>query len=440
MRLPQLDHTHDPGQRSWVPGACPGRTDFPLQNLPLGVFHTGPPDDSRIGIAIGDTVLDVREACRRGLLPLAAEVLRTCGAPDLNALMALGAPASTALRHAAFDLLREGSPQQEQARACLVPAGQAHMQVPARIGDFTDFYTSIHHARRAAAIMRPGAPLATAFTRLPIAYHGRASSVVGSGHPCVRPRGQYDSGQNAGLPADYLPTCELDFELEVGCYIGAGNALGEPVALDDAPSHVFGLCLVNDWSARDMQRWEAQPLGPFLAKSFLTTVSPWVITLQALAPFFVAPPAREPDAGDAPAMLTSAGHARAGGLGIDLQAALQTTSMRQQGLAPHPISATSFAQQYWTLFQMLAHHGSNGCNLRPGDLLSSGTVSGAALEEAGCLLERTLGGTRPLQLPGGEHRTYLHDGDRVTLRATCDADGYVRIGFGECAGTVAAAR
>jgi fumarylacetoacetase len=439
--MTELDHTHDPAARSWVAAANVAGTDFPLQNLPLGVFETGDGRAPRIGIAIGDAVLDVAQACRRGLLTLPEDIAAACAASTLNALMSMGPEASRALRHEAFRVLVSGSRRAEAARGCLVPMSQARMRLPAHIGDFTDFYTSIHHARRAMAAMRPGAVLGHNFHALPVAYHGRASSVVASGHACVRPHGQLGMAPadiEAGAAPVYAATRKLDFEAEVGCFIGAGNALGRPVDLDEAERHLFGVCLVNDWSARDIQRWEAQPLGPFLAKSFMTTISPWVITLQALAPFRRPPAPREAGAPLPPRALTSARHEALGGLAMELRISLATAAMKRAGQPPETMGAPAFSAQYWTLFQMLAHHTSNGCNLRPGDLLSSGTVSGPDIRDSGCLLERTQDGKAPLALPGGEQRGYLEDGDTVELRAVCAAPGAVSIGFGACAGTVVA--
>jgi fumarylacetoacetase len=309
------------------------------------------------------------------------------------------------------------------------------MQLPARVGDFTDFYTSIHHATRAARAMRPNGDLAPNFRHLPIAYHGRASSIVPSGTPCVRPHGQLGPHAEGAV---YAPTQTLDFEIEVGCFIGAGNRLGEPVAVHDAESRMFGLCLVNEWSARDMQRWEAQPLGPFLAKSFMTSISPWVVTLEALAPFRTAPPARSEDEPRVSPALTSAGHARDGAVSIGLRASLSTPAMRRKGLPAEVIARPDFAHQYWTLSQMLAHHTSNGCNLRPGDLLASGTVSGADIEDSGCLLERTTHGAHPLRLASGELRSYLEDGDVLALHGRCEKPGYAGIGFGACQAQIVA--
>jgi fumarylacetoacetase len=423
--MTELDHTHDAVARSWVAGANDGRTDFPLQNLPLGIFHTSPSARGRIGIAIGDQVLDVAAALDRGLLGEARVHEDLLRSDSLNALMAAGPTPRRLLRHAAHALLEASSPRQREARACLVPMAQVRLALPARIGDFTDFFTSLPHARRTGELARPDMPVAPNFRHMPIAYHGRASSVVASGEPCRRPKGQIGDSR-------YRPTERLDFELEVGCYVGPGNLLGEPIGIDDAQAQVFGLSLVNDWSARDIQRWESQPLGPFLAKSFMTSVSPWVVTLEALAPFRAPAPRRgegEPALSDA---LTSPRHEAAGAIDIQLEVLLQTGRMRREGMAPAVISRPRLVDQYWTLFQMLAHHTSNGCNLRPGDLLSSGTVSGPERENSGCLLELTAGGREPLRLPSGEERRFLEDGDTVILRGRCERDGHASIGFGEC--------
>ncbi|ANN72356.1 fumarylacetoacetase [Bordetella bronchialis] len=433
----RLNETHDPSRKSWVESANAPGTDFPLQNLPLGVYTVGGDPARRIGVAIGDQVLDLAAACEQGLIALDDALARAVRAPQLNALMALGPVAASRLRASVFELLRAGHPAQARARECLRPLSALTLQLPAGIGDFTDFYTSIHHATRAARAMRPGAELAANFRHLPIAYHGRASSVVASGTDCTRPAGQLGPDPQG---AAYLPTRALDFELEVGCFIGQGNPLGQPISLDRAEDHIFGLCLVNDWSARDIQRWEAQPLGPFLAKSFMTSISPWVVTLEALAPFRMAPQPRSADDPPIAAALASPAHDQAGAIGIALRASLSTPAMREHGRAAQPISAPDFAAQYWTLFQMVAHHASNGCNLRPGDLISSGTVSGPDIADSGCLLERTRNGAEPLRLASGETRGYLEDGDIVMLGGRCEKAGYAGIGFGTCEGRVVSRR
>jgi len=426
--MTDLDHTHDSAALSWVASANAPATDFPIQNLPLGVFQADGAG-ARIGVAIGDHILDLAAALDRGLLPRLRPLEPALRSDSLNALMTGGPAQRRLLRHAVFELLAAGSDREREARACLVPMAGARMRLPARIGDFTDFFTSIAHARRTGELARPDMPVAANFRHMPIGYHGRASSVIESGVPCVRPK-----GQAAGPTGDnrYVPTDKLDFELEVGCYVGVGHELGTTIPLDEAEQHVFGLSLVNDWSARDIQRWESLPLGPFLAKSFMTTVSPWIVTLEALAPFRVPAPRRSDDEPPLSPTLTSPEHAAHGGIAISLQVLLQTERMRRDRFAPAVISQPQFADQYWTLFQMLTHHASNGCNLRSGDLLSSGTVSGPEREHSGCLLELTVGGREPLSLPSGETRRFLEDGDSVSLRGLCARHGFRSIGFGEC--------
>jgi fumarylacetoacetase len=431
----ELDHTHRADAVSWVDSAQYPDTDFPIQNLPLGVFRRGE-ETPRIGIAIGMCVLDLQRAFSLGLLSRIDDLAAACGQPHLNALMALGRPAARRLRRAVFDLLAFDSDARRHADALLVGRNEVKMLVPAQIGDFTDFFTSIHHARRTGEMFRPDMPLQPNFKHLPVAYHGRASSVVPSGTPCVRPCGQTGSSPGGAV---YAPTQRLDFELEVGFYIGPGNALGAPVAIDDAEQQAFGLCLVNDWSARDIQRWESQPLGPFLAKSFMTSVSPWVVTLDALAPFRCAVPPRAEDEPAVSGALSSKEHTLHGGIDIALSVRLQTGRMRSEGQAPVPVARPDFVDQYWSIFQMLTHHASNGCNLRSGDLLSSGTVSGPERENSGCLLELTNNGKEPLVLPNGESRSFLEDGDMVEFSGRCRRDGYRSIGFGACRATVAPA-
>ncbi|MGF6411591.1 fumarylacetoacetase [Paraburkholderia sp. MM5482-R1] len=428
-----IDHTHDPRARSWVQSANSPDTEFPIQNLPLGIFEHGQSPEGRIGVAIGDKVLDIAAALDKGLLPELAEFTAELHMSALNALMTHGRRATRALRHAVFALLQDGSEHEAPASMCLLSVREVRMQVPAHIGDFTDFFTSIHHARRTGELSRPDMPVAANFKHMPIGYHGRASSVVQSGVPCIRPRGQAAPSSGEALAAqEYMPTQLLDFELEVGCLIGKGNALGSTIPIDEAEDHMFGLCLVNDWSARDIQGWESYPLGPFLAKSFMTTVSPWLVTLEALAPFRVAAPTRATEDPPPPPALTSAKHAAGGAISISLEVLLQTAVMREHGLEPVVLARPQFSEQYWTLTQMLTHHASNGCNLRTGDLLSSGTVSGVERENSGCMVELTTLGKEPVLLPSGETRPFLEDGDVVWLRGVCCRDGYQSIGFGEC--------
>jgi len=432
----ELDHTHDAAAGSWVGAAQDPDSDFPIQNLPFGVYQAGNAAP-RIGIAIGDQILDLGRAFDAGLLAPVADLESACRQPALNALMALGRPAARRLRHALFDLLEASSPARLQGDTLLTPMTQAQLCLPARIGDFTDFFTSIHHARRTGEMVRPDTPLQPNFRNLPVAYHGRASSLMPSGAPCVRPLGQSGAGPEG---ARYAPTERLDFELEVGFYVGPGNALGERITLAQAEAQVFGLCLVNDWSARDIQRWESMPLGPFLAKSFMTTVSPWVVTLDALTPFRRQAADRGADAPPLATFLDSVDHADHGGIDIALSAWLQTARMRAAGLPAQPITRPRFADQYWSIFQMLTHHASNGCKLRSGDLLSSGTVSNAERANSGCLLELNDNGRAALALPGGESRTWLADGDSIALRGRCERPGYRTIGFGVCEATVSPAR
>ncbi len=434
-----IDATHDPSLTSWVDSANRPECDFPLQNLPFAAFRrAGSGEPLRCGVGIGDAVLDLTAlgaaAPRSGP---AAEALAACAAPALNGLMALGPAAALALRRTLSELLRSGSPHAAALASALVPQAGAEFAVPAHIGDYTDFYTSIHHATAVGRLFRPDQPLLPNYKWVPIAYHGRASSIGVSGQQVRRPHGQL---MPRGAERPHLaPSERLDYELELGVLIGSGNALGEPIALEHAERHVFGLCLLNDWSARDVQAWEYQPLGPFLAKNFATTVSPWVVTLEALAPFRA--PWQRPATDPAPLpYLDGVALRAAGALDISLSVALETARMRERGAPPVQLSQSNFRDSYWSLAQMVTHHTVNGCNLAPGDLLGTGTQSGPQPHEAGSLLELTGGGKQPVVLPDGETRTFLADGDRVILRAWCERAGLRRIGFGEAAGTVCPAR
>lgn len=430
-----LDFTHLPARQSWVPGADAVGSDFPLQNLPFGVFST--PDDRahRIGVAIGDQVLDLDLAARGALIP--DQVRPACGETTLNALLALGRPDWGTLRARLSELLGADTcppgALREKVGRCLVPRAGVTMHLPAKIGGYTDFYASIHHATNAGKLFRPDNPLLPNYKWVPVAYHGRASSVCPSGSPIRRPRGQ--SGPREG-PPEFGPTRQLDFELEAGLVVGPGNPIGTPIPIARAADHLFGIVLLNDWSARDVQSWEYQPLGPFLAKNFATSISPWVVTMDALAPFRM--PAASRAAGDPPPLsyLADAEDAAAGALGVTLEVTLQTEKMRLAGLAPIRLSRSELASLYWTPAQMVAHHTSNGCNLEPGDLLGSGTVSGPTPDSRGCLLELTMRGSQPLRLPGGETRSFLDDGDEVILRGWAERAGARRIGLGECRGLV----
>lgn len=434
---PQLNETHDPALRSWVATANAPEADFPVQNLPFGVWRSGSAQPFRIGVAIGSEILDLGAACASGALAgLDEAAVRACGQPTLNALMALGPGAWSALRLTLSRVLREGAAQQAPLKSCLAPQTGAEMALPATIGDYTDFYTSVHHATHIGRMLRPDNPLLPNYKWVPIGYHGRCSSIGVSGQPLRRPWGQIM--KPGALAPTLAPSRRMDYELELGVFVGPGNAPGTCVPLDDAEQHIFGLCLLNDWSARDLQSWEYQPLGPFLSKNFATTISPWVVTLEALAPF------RKPwtRPGDDPQplpYLDSPALRRHGALDIELEARVQSAAMRERGLPAQRLSRSNFRHAYWSVSQMLAHHTVNGCNLRPGDLLGSGTQSGPGPQEAGSLMELSHGGSQPLSLPTGEQRSFLEDGDTVTLRAWCSAPGAACIGFGEVSGTLLAA-
>jgi fumarylacetoacetase len=425
----RLNETHDPSLKSWVPSANEPGGDFPIQNLPFGVFSTADQPSRRVGVAIGDQVFDIAAGLSLGLFDgMAREVARTCTGDSLNELMALGNASAGALRLALSRLLRVGAAP--VARSCLHPLAEVQMHLPAKIGDYTDFFTSIHHASNTGRMARPDNPLFGNFKSLPVAYHGRASTIRVSGTPCIRPHGQ-SLPKGAKAPV-FGPTSKLDFELEVGIFIGRGNALGQPIPIIDAEQHVFGLTLFNDWSARDVQAWEMPPLGPFLAKNFMSTISPWVVTTEALAPFRAAAAARGADAPELLSYLDCPANRTSGAFDLLLEASIRTAAMRERGLPAHPITRPRFADQYWTVAQMVTHHTENGCCLLPGDLLGSGTVSGPREDELGCLKELTADGTRPIELPGGERRVYMEDGDEVIFKAQCRRDGAVPIGFGEC--------
>lgn len=432
-----IDETHDPSRRSFI-GSADGHPDFPIQNLPLGVFRAGD-GEARTGVAIGDEILDLRAAWEAGLLAGEAEAAaRVAATPPLNAFLALGAGARRTLRRRLSALLCAGSADEARLRACLRPAADCAMLLPVAIGDYTDFYVGIHHATKVGQLFRPDNPLLPNYKHVPIGYHGRASSIVVSGVPVRRPNGQ-TKAPDASAPS-FGPTRRLDYELEVGILVGRGNEHGERIDIAEAGEHIGGYCLLNDWSARDVQAWEYQPLGPFLAKSFGSTLSPWVVTPEALAPFR-SPQAPRP-AGDPrplPYLLDEADQ-REGALGLDLEVLLSTERLRAAGLPPEAIARSSTRHMYWTPAQMLAHHASGGCNLRPGDLLGSGTISGPTPDGAGSLLEATEGGRNPLRLASGEERSFIEDGDEVTLRATARRDGFVSIGFGECRARILPAR
>jgi fumarylacetoacetase len=428
-----LNETHDSEALSWVESANLPGCDFPIQNLPYGVFDRGKPLPC-IGVAIGDRMLDLAGAACDGVLPdletLTCEVLQE---DTLNSLMGLGMKRWQALRGSIFRALRKGYAGRNDVARHLLPMSEVEMLLPAQIGDYTDFYASIYHATNVGSMFRPENPLLPNYKWVPIAYHGRASSIVVSGTPIKRPSGQIKL-EGSDEPA-CGPTRRLDYELEAGIFVGVGNELGSPISIDDDEQHLFGMCLVNDWSARDVQAWEYQPLGPFLAKSFASTISPWVVTMEALKPFRV--PAFQRGGGDPKPLpyLLSDEDQRHGAINLTLDVYLSTRAMRERGISPHRLSRGNFKDMYWTISQMIAHHTSNGCNLQPGDLIASGTVSGEAPDSRGCMLELAWRGTRPIELPTGEKRTFLEDGDEVVMRGFCEKDG-VRIGFGECRGMV----
>ena len=432
---PLLDQTHDPRARSWLDSANRPGCDFPIQNLPFAVFRRGNiAEEFRCGVAIGDQIVDLGAlAGLAGLEEQAARGIHAGTQSSLNTLMQLGPAVSGAVRRVLFEALLEGSKLQAAVRPCLVAQSDAQFSLPAQIGDYTDFYTSIHHAAAVGRMMRPDNPLLPNYQWVPIGYHGRSSSIGVSGQTFRRPQGQR-LPPGAARPV-VGPSTRLDYELELGVFVGGGNPRGTPIPIADAESHIFGLCLLNDWSARDLQTWEYQPLGPFLAKNFATTISPWVVTLQALAPFRV-PFVRPEDAPPPLPYLDSPSNRRAGAIDIRLDALIQSTGMRERGKSAHRLSSTSFRHAYWTVAQLIAHHTVNGCDLRPGDLLGTGTQSGPTPEEAGSLLELSAGGKQPIGISRGETRTFLEDGDTVIFRGWCERPGAVRIGFGEAQGRV----
>jgi fumarylacetoacetase len=425
-----LDGTHDPALRCWVPGAD-GHADFPIQNLPFGVFTPPGQEAPRGGVAIGNSILDLGAARRAGLFAgLAEQAAAAAAGQTLNAFLELGAAPRRALRTRLSAMLAVGSAERQHAEACLHPAADCAVHLPTRIGDYTDFYVGIHHATNVGRVFRPDNPLLPNYKYVPIGYHGRASSVRVSGTDIRRPRGQIKA-PDAGAPR-FAPCERLDYELELGIWIGPGNPLGEPVPVAQAGAHVAGFCLLNDWSARDIQAWEYQPLGPFLAKSFGSTISAWIVTPEALAPFRIPQPARpEGDPAPLPYLLDAADQ-RQGAFDLQLEVLVSTPAMREQGMAPHRVCLSGTRHMYWTVAQMVAHHTSGGCDLNPGDLLGSGTLSAPEAGGFGSLLETTRAGKEPVALPSGEVRRFLEDGDEVILRARAARPGAASIGFGEC--------
>lgn len=439
MTMTSTNETHSPALRSWVASANAAGTDFPIQNLPFGVFRRFVSAETfRVGVAIGDQILDLTAAQAKSVFTGDADLAaQSCCAPTLNAYMALGLQAWSALRLALSRALREGYALQSALSTCLVAQADAEFAVPAQIGDYTDFYTSVHHATNIGKLLRPDNPLLPNYKWIPIGYHGRSSSIGISGQEVRRPVSQV---MRPGATEPVLAaSSRMDYELEMGIFIGPGNPLGEPVVMQQAEQHVFGLCLFNDWSARDVQGWEYQPLGPFLAKNFASTVSPWIVTMEALAPFRHAWTRAAGDPQPLP-YLDSNELREQGAVSVELEVFIQTTTMREQGLAEHRLSHSNFRDAYWSVSQMVAHHTVNGCNLQAGDLLGSGTQSGPAAHEAGSMMELSKGGKEPITLPNGEKRTFLEDGDTVIFRGICRAAGAARIGFGEVRGTLLPAR
>ena len=431
-----INATHDPALRSWVESANAEGHDFPIQNLPYAMLRRrNTRQRFRAAVAIGDFALDLRRLHESGVCP--SRALAACQADSLNPLMALGRHDWSSLRADISQLLRAESTERSVLEPCLVPISEVEFTMPAKVGDFTDFYTSIHHATNIGKLFRPDRPLLPNFEWIPIGYHGRSSSIEVSGHGFPRPVGQLKS-QDGDAPV-VAPCRRLDYELELGIFVGAGNPRGQPIAIERAEDHVFGFCLLNDWSARDVQAWEYQPLGPFLAKSFATTISPWILTLEALAPFRV-PFERDAARPQPLPYLSSAKNSDCGAIDISLEVFLETRKMSEMGNAPARLSQSNFTDAFWTVAQLITHHSMNGCNLSPGDLLGSGTISGANEGSEGALIEITSGGTVPVELPNGEIRTFLEDGDTVILTARCENRGAIGIGFGHAAGSVLPAR
>jgi len=432
-----IDETHSPARRSWV-ALANQHADFPIQNLPLCVFATTE-GAARGGVAIGDEIFDLAAALELGLFDgLAGRAAEAACGAALNPLFALGREARVALRRRLGDILDADGRDRAKVEPRLVHrADDCRLELPATIGDYTDFFAGIHHATNAGKLFRPDNPLLPNYKYVPIGYHGRASSIAVSGATLRRPSGQRKPSTET-VPS-FGPSRSLDYELELGVWIGPGNELGTPVAIADAASHIAGFCLLNDWSARDIQAWEYQPLGPFLGKSFLTTISPWVVTPEALAPFRMAQAPRPVgDPAPLPHLLDAADQA-AGALDIELEVFLLTPGLKSKGLGPQRLSVGNARHLYWTVAQLVTHHSSGGCNLREGDLFGTGTISAPEDSGLGSLLEISAGGRRPIELPSGETRRFLEDGDTVVMRARCRRQGFATIGLGECRGTIAPA-
>ena len=430
-----LDSSHDPALQSWVESANDPTTDFPIQNLPFGRFRRAGVDEPwRIGVAIGNQVLDLRLAATKGTWTAGiAAVLESLAAGDLNRFMALGATARRELRAALSVELSRASGQQVALAQCLLPQADVQMTLPCQIGDYTDFYIGIHHATTVGKLFRPDNPLLPNYKWVPIGYHGRASSINVSPSHFKRPMGQLHGADDSG--PNFAPTTRLDYELEVGLVIGRHNLQGEPISITEAESHLFGVALFNDWSARDIQAWEYQPLGPFQSKNFASTLSPWIVTMEALAPFRTAftRPAGDPQP---LSYLDSPANREHGAIDMQLEVWIQNPAMLAARHAGDRLSWSNFTDGYWTAAQLVTHHTVNGCNLGIGDLFGSGTLSGPDAGQGGSLLELSQGGKQPIRLSTGETRTFLEDGDAVIFRGFCVSEGFRRIGFGECRGTI----
>jgi fumarylacetoacetase len=440
----EINETHDPNLRSWVESANDPDTDFPIQNLPLCMFFRKDEERPResFGAVIGDVLIDLEQLIKLGLLD---EYFpgsdRETYEPYfhfacLNPLAGMMSSGRIRLREGLVSLLREGIDEKTISivRRYLTPLADVTFKLPTLTGDYTDFYCSIFHATNVGSMFRPDNPLLPNYKYVPIGYHGRASSIVVSGTDIRRPKGQNRS--DAEKPPVFIPAKSLDYEMELGFFVGKGNELGTPISIGEAEDHIFGVCLVNDWSARDIQAWEYQPLGPFLAKNFATTISPYVVTMEALAPFRTKAFERDPDDPQPLEYLSDEQNQKLGGLDINLEVYIQTERMRNERIEPHRLSRSNTKDLYWTIGQMLTHHASNGCNLQTGDLMATGTVSGREKSERGCMLELTWRGTEPIELPSGEQRRFLEDGDEIIMRGYCEREGFRRIGLGECRGRI----
>ncbi|AZN33368.1 fumarylacetoacetase [Pseudoalteromonas agarivorans] len=437
--MSQINETHDINLTSWVESANIKGCDFPIQNLPFAEFRTkNTNEEFRGGVAIGDQVIDLAKLSHLNIFTGDAKTaLDAASESTLNTFMGLGKQYWSALRLALSKALREGAQQQKEMQSTLIAQADIEFSLPCRIGDYTDFYTSIYHATAVGSLFRPDNPLLPNYKWVPIGYHGRSSSIDVSGQTFHRPKGQ-TKAPDADTPS-FGPCKRLDYELELGIYLGKGNALGDAIAIENAENHVFGFCVFNDWSARDLQAWEYQPLGPFLAKNFASTVSPWIVTTEALAPFRTSWTRDENDPQPMP-YLESAANREQGAFDIQMDVKIQTQKMRDENHQPKQVSASSFKHSYWTVAQMVTHHTVNGCNFMPGDMLGSGTQSGPTHKEAGSLLELSRGGKEKITLSNGEQRSFLEDGDNVIMRGWCEKPGYARIGFGSVESTVLPAK